>query len=173
MKINIISLLFFVILFALVRVVSAAVIINENNNTVINNVSVQANSGERVYNNGEMIKTGESSAAASVYTQVNGEVVQDVNEQATSSAEVRINLNSEVKADKGKVRIDTNLENHSVDENGNLKESKKEIKKQIDLNVKKTDKQAERVKINVVPEPINSFWQSLIKLLKSFFSLFS
>lgn len=125
MKVNIISLLFFTILLTWSRVASATVIINENNNTVINNVSVEANSGGQVYDNGNMIESGESRAAASVYTQVNGQVVQDIKEQASSSAEVKINLNSKIKAEKGKVRINTNLESNSIDEDGHLKESKK------------------------------------------------
>src|SRR3989344_7194987 len=105
MKIIAITLLFFLI--GLPKFVLA------DTTTVINNISASANTGGNTAGSGEVIQ-GKSEASVKVYTEVNGEVVEDFEKVVESgTADVKV----EYKA-KTEVNTDGDLNTEVIDEEG-------------------------------------------------------
>ena len=171
MKLYIISIIAFLLTATSAK---AELIINENNNTVVNNISAEANSGGQVYQDGALVESGESSAKSSVYTEVNGQVVQDIEEYSTSTSEAEINIKSKIKVFSDQSEVETIVEKkNGTSSPAEVSEYKKEINLPASQKQTVKAKKLEDKKIIVVPKPIIFIWQSLVKFLKSFFSLFN
>jgi len=107
MKIIAITLLFFLI--GLPKFVLA------DTTTVINNISASANTGGNTAGSGEVIQ-GKSEASVKVYTEVNGEVVEDFEKtvESVSGGDVEVEYKT---ADKNDAEVTIEIEKQELETN--------------------------------------------------------
>ena len=107
MKIIAITLLFFLI--GLPKFVLA------DTTTVINNISASANTGGNTAGSGEVIQ-GKSEASVKVYTEVNGEAVEDFEKtvESVSSGDVEVEYKT---ADKNNTEVAIEIEKQELETN--------------------------------------------------------
>lgn len=144
-------------------------IIEENNSAVISNVSVESNTGGTVIINGEVIKEGENNSSASVYTEINGEVVQDIHEEIDGSGSIEVYSN--VQADNEDVHVKTVIE-----KNGEEVIYKKEIELSDGKDKILSDTLVEQIEIqddNKKENLVLLFWQSIINKIMNILLRFS
>ena len=83
---------------------------NSNTATVVNTVSVSANSGSQSVDNGE-VSTGSAQAQVKVYTIINGQAVVEIEETASNEGDATVKVQSETSADSAGYQSRTTVEN--------------------------------------------------------------
>ncbi len=163
--------------------VSAETIINNNNSSVTNNISVKSSNGGEVYINGELVETGENKAEVSIYTEVNGEVVQDINKEIIDDSEdvsIQIDSKVEVSDDETKVKTEVISNDEEVVKEEFLSKNDDVMVEANDTSKESLDdNQVEKVNIddNADIDDIQKkvdldFWQFFINFFKNIFSFF-
>jgi len=173
------SLILGLALFPAVNVHAKLIIINENDATVISNVEVNASTGGETIVNGETITTGQATAEATVYTEVNGEVVQDIRETASGDDSAAIQVESQVQVDGDSAEVKTIIDNQesitSEEKEVIFKEQAEDIleggSQDAGQPVTGQTVQAEAT-TNVVPKPFHNIWNAIANFFKNIFSIF-
>ena len=154
--------------FIIVSDVNAKVIINNNNTSIINNVSTEVSSGGEVYINGELVESNEQeggTAEVDIYTEIDGEVVQDIHKEFVGNIDMEVT--SEVQANGNKVDVETIIS----DDDGVVGELSTSTEIKIDDN-SSTDKSMDDNLETTVSNTSIDFWQLFINFFKNIFSLF-
>jgi hypothetical protein len=180
-KLTILSFIFISLILLLTSDLAEAkiLIIEENNSAVINNISVESNTGgqEDINDNPAYAGQdwGESNSNVSVFTEINGEVVQDIQEQTTGGS---VEIYSEVEADNEEVYIKTVIEKEGKEIINFTDSEQVLIDAEQDLvDEKQNAKQISAEKKNDLPNKKESsvftFWQIIINKIINIFNFFN